>query len=91
MVSIAINIWAMIALFKLWVIAFLVQIIMFIVFLLLVGIGLAVYPWSFGYFVMCILFIVSDIWALMVFWRVWRWGRHFKNGGNYDPEMTSPP
>ena len=90
-VSICINVWAFIALFKLQPIAFLVQLVMFALLLLMVVIGLFVYSWNWGFFIMNVIFIVCDVWAAIVFWRVWGWAKHFKNGGKYDPDMTSPP
>ena len=89
--SLCVNFWAMYALFKLQPVAFLVQIIFFIIFLLLIIIGLFVYSLSFGFVFMNLLFVVSDIWALYVFWNVYGWAKHFKAGGNYDPNRHSPP
>lgn len=90
-VSICINCFAMYALFKLIPVAFLLQLIAFVVFFILVTVGLFIYPFSVGYLIMSLLFIVCDVWAFIVFWRVYAWARHFKSGGNYDPNMQKPP
>eukprot|EP01083_Nonionella_stella_P071762 192959_1 len=89
--SLAVNVLAMIGLFKLKPKFFLLQLVMFVVLLLLVLIGLFVYEFSGGGVITFILFLITDIWAIWVFLQVYRWGKYFKNGGRYDPDMHKPP
>jgi len=89
--SITVNVFAWCGLFKLKPLTFLVQIIFFILFLLLVFGGLFVYELTIQYIVMNVLFIICDVWACFVFWRVYRWAKYFKAGGKYDPKMQVPP
>mmetsp|Transcript_43289 Transcript_43289/g.71526 ORF Transcript_43289/g.71526 Transcript_43289/m.71526 type:complete len:340 (-) Transcript_43289:97-1116(-) len=91
LVSLGVNAWAMYALFKLKPRAFLVQCIFFILLLLLVIISLFVYGFNFGYFLIVAIFGTCAVWALLVFYRVYGWAKHFKNGGAYDPDTMSPP